>query len=109
MFEDRVLSCKDCGREFVFSVREQEFYAEKGFENDPLRCPECRAARKSRRNEGGYGGGGYNQFGRAPRAPRQMYEATCAECGNLTEVPFKPKEDRPVYCDNCFKQRKHIY
>ena len=41
-FTDRNLTCKDCGTTFLFSAREQEFYAAKGFENDPARCPECR-------------------------------------------------------------------
>lgn len=48
--EDKTLTCKDCGAEFVFTVGEQEFYAEKGFENDPVRCPACRKARKQNRN-----------------------------------------------------------
>ena len=43
---DKTLTCKDCGAEFVFTEGEQAFYAEKGFENDPVRCPECRKARK---------------------------------------------------------------
>jgi len=47
---DITLTCKDCGAEFVFTEGEQQFYAEKGFENQPLRCPECRRARKARRN-----------------------------------------------------------
>ena len=44
--EDKKIVCKDCGKEFVFTVGEQEFYKEKGFENDPVRCPECRKARR---------------------------------------------------------------
>ena len=47
--EDITLVCKDCGKEFVFTVGEQEFFKEKGFENDPVRCPECRKARKSQK------------------------------------------------------------
>ena len=48
---DKTIVCKDCGSEFVFSEGEQEFYKEKGFENEPIRCPDCRKARKaSRRN-----------------------------------------------------------
>ncbi len=47
---DKTLICKDCGAEFIFSEGEQEFFKEKGFENDPVRCPECRKARKQRRN-----------------------------------------------------------
>ena len=48
--EDKTIICKDCGNEFVFTVGEQEFYKEKGFENDPVRCPDCRRARKQQRN-----------------------------------------------------------
>ena len=48
--EDKKITCKDCGKEFIFTVGEQEFYKEKGFENDPVRCPECRKARKQSRN-----------------------------------------------------------
>lgn len=48
---DKTITCKDCGNEFVFSVGEQEFYKEKGFENDPVRCPDCRRARKQRRQQ----------------------------------------------------------
>ena len=47
---DKVLTCKDCGKEFTFTAGEQEFYAEKGFEHEPTRCPECRKANKAPRN-----------------------------------------------------------
>ncbi|MGL4773992.1 MAG: zinc-ribbon domain-containing protein [Clostridium sp.] len=47
--EDKKISCKDCGKEFIFTVGEQEFYKEKGFENDPVRCPDCRKARKNQK------------------------------------------------------------
>ena len=43
---DKNLTCKDCGKEFVFTEGEQAFYKEKGFENEPQRCPDCRRARK---------------------------------------------------------------
>lgn len=46
---DKTLKCRDCGSEFIFSVGEQEFYKEKGFENDPVRCPDCRRARKAQK------------------------------------------------------------
>jgi len=90
-FQDKTIVCKDCGSEFVFTAGEQEFYAEKGFENDPVRCKECRNSRKADRGE---------------RAPRAMYEVTCASCGKETQVPFQPKGDRPVYCRDCFQQMK---
>ena len=48
--QDKTLVCKDCGTEFVFTVGEQQFYAEKGFTNEPQRCPDCRKARKQQRN-----------------------------------------------------------
>lgn len=48
---DKTITCKDCGTEFVFTVGEQEFYKEKGFEHDPVRCPDCRRARKQRRQQ----------------------------------------------------------
>jgi len=57
--EDKTLVCKDCGSEFVFTVGEQEFYKEKGFDNEPQRCPDCRKARKTQfRGGNSFGGGG---------------------------------------------------
>ena len=75
MFNDKVLNCRDCGRDFEFTASEQEFYAEKGFTNEPGRCPECRAAKKAERNQGG--GGGYG------RQERQMFPDVCATCGKI--------------------------
>jgi len=100
VYQDKTLSCRDCGTEFSFTASEQEFYAERGFTNEPGRCPQCRAARKQRNNRGG-GGGGFN---RGPRPQREMYPATCANCGAETEVPFRPSGDRPVYCFDCFSK-----
>jgi hypothetical protein len=60
---DKTLVCKDCNAEFIFSENEQAFYKEKGFENEPMRCPACRKARKQQRNNYG-GGGNRNQGGR---------------------------------------------
>ncbi|TDT60975.1 zinc-ribbon domain-containing protein [Fonticella tunisiensis] len=48
---DKTLVCKDCGKEFIFTEGEQQFYREKGFENEPKRCPECRKARKAQRRQ----------------------------------------------------------
>jgi CxxC-x17-CxxC domain-containing protein len=101
---DRTLTCRDCGTSFVFTASEQAFYAERGF-TDPQRCPECRAARKAQRNtsSGGYSsGGGGGSYG----GPRQMYPAVCANCGKETEVPFQPSGDKPVYCRDCFQERR---
>ena len=91
---DKTLVCRDCGQEFTFTTGEQEFYMSRGLQNEPGRCPTCRAARKEERR------GGYGQ-------PRQMYPVTCASCGAETTVPFEPREERPVYCKECYiKQRE---
>lgn len=50
MYEDKSIVCKDCGKEFIFTAGEQEFYDQKGFKNQPLRCKECRAKKKTERN-----------------------------------------------------------
>ena len=93
---DQTLQCRDCGREFLFTVGEQEFYASRGLQHAPARCPECRAANKARMSGGGSYGG--------DRGPRQMYSATCSNCGKEARVPFQPRGDKPVYCSDCFQQ-----
>ena len=92
-YQEKSLQCSDCGATFTFTAGEQEFFASKGYTNEPKRCPSCRQARKSER----YGDGGYGY-----RAQRQMFPAVCAECGKETEVPFEPHQDRPVYCRDCY-------
>jgi len=96
-YTDKTLTCLDCGTSFTFSASEQEFFASKGFTNEPGRCPDCRAARKQQRG-GGYGGGGYR--------PRQMHPAVCASCGKDCEVPFEPRNGRPVYCSDCYSKAR---
>lgn len=91
MYTDKTLVCKDCGQEFTFTAGEQEFYAEKGFTNEPQRCKACRAARKGAARNG---------------EPREMFDAVCAECGKPCKVPFQPREDRPVYCSDCFRNKQ---
>lgn len=97
MYSDKTLTCRDCGASFVFTTGEQEFFASRGFTNEPSRCPECRAARKGRESTGGgYASGGYE------RREREMFPAVCSQCGKDTMVPFQPRTDRPVYCSDCF-------
>jgi CxxC-x17-CxxC domain-containing protein len=93
-FEDKQLTCADCGASFTFTAAEQEFFQSKGYTNEPKRCPTCRQNRKAERMGGGGG------------RPRQMYPAVCAECGKETEVPFEPREGRPVYCSDCFNKNR---
>jgi CxxC-x17-CxxC domain-containing protein len=92
-YQDRILVCRDCGQTFTFSAGEQEFYASKGLTNVPGRCPSCRSARR----------GGQASV---PRPRSEMYEAICANCGRTTSVPFVPREDRPVYCSDCFQAQR---
>ena len=95
-YEDRTLTCVECGSEFTFSADDQQFHASRGYQ-DPKRCPNCR---QSRRSEGGGGGGGSSSYSRT------MYDAVCGNCGTATQVPFLPRQDRPVYCSDCFSKMK---
>jgi CxxC-x17-CxxC domain-containing protein len=88
-FTDQTLKCRDCGADFVWTASEQEFYQQKGFTNAPTRCLNCRKMKKDQR------------FGE-----RQMYTVTCAACGKPAQVPFQPRGDRPVYCQECFAKQK---
>ena len=103
-YTDQVLTCGDCGIDFVFSASEQEFFAQKGFTSAPKRCPSCRAQRRAS-GGGSYGnGGGYDASGGGySRGPREMFDAVCARCGKDTQVPFRPTGARPVYCSDCFR------
>lgn len=98
---DRTLTCRDCRKQFTFTASEQDFYAQKGFTQDPGRCPDCREARKTQR--GTPGGGNYTSSDR-PR--REMFTATCSDCGGVAELPFNPSGDRPVYCRDCFAKKR---
>jgi CxxC-x17-CxxC domain-containing protein len=112
MYVDETLSCVDCSSRFTFSAGEQEFFASKGFQNKPNRCPDCRAARKAQRggapggsSSGGYGGGAGASRGGGGGGGREMFQTTCSSCGQTAEVPFQPRGDKPVYCRDCFQSR----
>lgn len=96
-FEDKTLTCVDCGQTFVFTAGEQEFFAQKGFQNAPKRCKSCKATKRTG-DRSGVGGTG----------ARELYEVTCSACGQKTTVPFKPTSDRPVYCRTCFQLRRGV-
>ncbi len=99
-YQDRTLTCRDCGQDFTFTVGEQEFYASRGLTNLPGRCPDCRAARRSG------GGSGQSYSPRSPRPRAEQFATTCATCGKPTTVPFVPREGRPVYCSECFRSQQ---
>jgi CxxC-x17-CxxC domain-containing protein len=105
-FQDRTLRCSDCGNTFNFTANEQTFYAERSF-SDPKRCPSCRAARKAARSGGASSrGSGSPRRDRGGQGPRQMYDIICDDCGQPAQVPFKPRDDRPVYCRDCYANRR---
>ncbi len=84
--QDKTLTCRDCGTKFIFTAGEQGFYIEKGLMNEPQRCTGCRANRRRERSGGS----------------REGATIVCAACGKEAQVPFVPRLDRPVYCNDCF-------
>jgi CxxC-x17-CxxC domain-containing protein len=86
---DKLLICSRCGVEFVFTAGEQIFFQKRHFLNDPKVCKKCRSERK--------GGVSSN---------RPEFTLTCAECGIVTTVPFKPTQGRPVLCRACFEKHR---
>lgn len=89
-FQDRTLTCIDCGSDFIFTAGEQHFFHDKAFTNEPKRCKGCKAKRQGN--------------GSAPN--RVETTASCSACGKETTVPFRPTQGRPVFCRVCFQSRK---
>ena len=103
-YTDQVITCSDCGIDFVFTASEQAFFAEKGFASAPKRCASCRAQRRAAGGGSSYGNGG--GYGGGFSRPREMHDAVCARCGQETQVPFRPTGARPVYCSDCFRMMR---
>jgi CxxC-x17-CxxC domain-containing protein len=92
-YTDQTLTCRDCGKSFVFSVRDQEFFAEKGFTNPPTRCRDCRNLRKKA------------PAGAGPAADtgnKTLYKITCKNCGKAGEMATEPRKPEDVMCSECF-------
>jgi CxxC-x17-CxxC domain-containing protein len=87
-FQDKILKCVDCGKDFVFTAGEQLFFHDKQFHNDPKRCKACKLKR---------GGGS------SVRAETRTH---CSVCEQETTVPFRPTQGRPVLCRSCFEQNR---
>ena len=97
-FQDKVLKCVDCGADFIFTAGEQLFFHDKQFKNEPKRCKTCKSKRVA-------------VLGTAPSNGAATYtkvetRTTCSQCGKETTVPFKPTQGRPVFCRECFQQRR---
>ncbi len=94
-FQDKSLRCVDCSSEFIWTAGEQLFFADKQFKNEPKRCKTCKAKRANRASAGP-----------APTRDRVETQTQCSACGKDTTVPFRPTQGRPVFCKECFQQRK---
>ena len=112
-FVDKSLACVECGGEFTHSAADQQRYAQRGYTNEPRRCPNCREKRRGAGgggggggSRGGYAGGGGGGGGARSGMARAMFTAVCAECGQEAQLTFQPKGDRPVYCRDCFNSRR---
>jgi len=94
-FQDRSIHCVDCGQDFIWTAGEQLFFQDKGLKNEPKRCKPCKQAKNER----------LAAIAAAQAAGvRQRIEVSvnCAQCGQLTTVPFYPSQGRPVFCRSCF-------
>lgn len=112
--------CSECDDAFLYTEAERAFRESRGLDR-PTTCPECRARERSRRNDDlitlynrtetfepflfGKEMQSGNGNGR-PREGRTLHNATCAQCGSETKVPFVPRSDRPVYCRSCYNARR---
>jgi CxxC-x17-CxxC domain-containing protein len=121
-----------CGKSFVFTAGEREFYEKKGFLSPPKRCPDCRRERRERQRgsesqvyrspsftsgpaaspgSGEYRSPAFREYDAAAdasreRARRPTYPAICAQCGVETQLPFRPVEGKEYYCRDCYRARK---
>jgi CxxC-x17-CxxC domain-containing protein len=98
-FIDRLLTCADCGGEFIFTAGEQLFFFDKQFKNDPKRCKPCKSKRAGAGLKPGAGSA-------AAGLSRTETRTECSECGVETTVPFKPTQGRPVLCRQCFQDKR---
>lgn len=101
-FKDRLLTCIDCGCEFIFTAGEQLFFYDKQFKNDPKRCKPCKSKRA------GMGTKAAVEGGTPVVSVRTETRTHCSTCGVETTVPFKPTQGRPVLCRQCFKDRQSL-
>jgi len=94
-FQDKVLKCIDCGTDFIFTAGEQLFFHDKQFKNEPKRCKACKGKRVAV-----VGAPHSNGFAKSET------RTTCSQCGRETTVPFRPTQGRPVFCRECFQQKR---
>ncbi len=103
-FADKTLTCKDCQNGFLFTAGEQDFYQQKGLQNEPGRCPDCRNKRKQQAITQGLPS--VTAPGAQMPVMREVSKVVCAECGKETTVPFRPRLAKPVFCSECFNKQR---
>src|SRR6202030_2069168 len=95
-YHDKVLKCAECSQEFVFTAGEQMFFADKGFKNEPKRCKDCKANRSQ-------------SPGPSTNTSKQAEtKTTGSQGGRKPRVPSRPTQGRPVFCRECFQQRRSM-
>jgi CxxC-x17-CxxC domain-containing protein len=99
--EDTHIECIDCGKDFVWTVGEQLFFRDKGLQNPPKRCKECKQAKNNRLNAILQA----NETGVKQKIEVAVY---CAQCNGYTTVPFYPSQGRPVLCRSCFLEKNPL-
>jgi len=100
-FKDVNIKCVTCGREFIFTAREQEFFFSKGFK-EPRHCRECRQRRKQDRERIFA-----EASGQEYQPGKESFKVVCAQCQRETTVPFKPITGKPVLCKDCFIAQRY--
>lgn len=94
-FQDKKLICKDCSKEFTWTIGEQRFFSQKGFTNPPIRCLDCRKKKKEKVKTDNH---------IQSRESDQLYEIKCKNCGKVSEIPFKPNQPDNILCSECFEK-----
>lgn len=89
-FEDKTLTCEECGTDFVWDKSEQAYFAKKGFKKVPKRCRACRAERKNKEEE----------------EKAKEKEITCAKCGKKGVINQEISPDEEILCFDCYKEER---
>ncbi len=95
--EEKQIVCIDCGKNFIWTIGEQTFFRDKGLQNPPKRCKECKQAKNERL-------AAITAAQASGIKQRIEVSVNCASCKTLTTVPFYPSQGRPVFCRSCYLQ-----
>ena len=96
ILENKWLVCKDCKRKFVFTVEDQKYFGQKGWD-DPIRCDYCRRQKKL-----------LNLRDDIKLAEEMKFSEVCDKCGRQFYTKFRRKQGERIYCDDCFKEIKFV-